>query len=210
MQGENKARQGHKKFFIIYFAILALMLTVLGVMKWLGYNLIEAGTEFFLFGVLVCSALVALTFVLVRRVYTKWGRILLGCAGIAIAFVAAVAMIMVFSVMIEISLPGYYNSFTSPSGKTAVVLREYSAELAAERVEGEPQGNYEELGFSYTAYPKAAVFFYNANRPGVGKLEIGCASSAQLMYEWTDDDTLHLFIENPQRGDMGEYTITLE
>ena len=210
MQSESKGEKGHKRFFIIYFAILILLLTVLGIMRWLGYHLIEAGTEYFLFGVLLCSALVALTFFIVRRFYSKWSKILLVCIGIGITFIAAIAMIMVFSVMIEISLPGYYNSFTSPSGKTAVVLRSYSAERVAERVEGEPQGSYEELGFSYTAYPKAAVFFYNSNKPGEGKLEIGCTSEAQLMYEWTDADTLHLFIENPQKGDGGEYAITLE
>lgn len=210
MQTESKAGQGHKKFFFIYFAILILVLTGIGVMRWLGYNLIEVGTEFFLFGLLLCSALLALIFFLLRRVYTKWLKILLGCLGIGVTFFAAVAMIMVFRVTMEITQPGYYNSFTSPSGKKVVVLREYSAELAAERAGGEPKGEFEELGFSYTAYPQAAVFFYNANRPGEGRLEIGCASDAQLMYEWIDDDTLYLYIENPQTGDIGEYSITLE
>lgn len=212
MQGETKAKQGHKRFFLIYFALLIFLLTALGFMRWLGFCLIEAGTEYFLFGVLICSLLVGLTFFLTRRIYSKWLKILLGCLGIAVTFIAAMAMIMVFTVMIEISLPGYYNSFTSPSGKTAVVLREYSADeaLISQRIDGEPQGNYEELGFSYTAYPKAAIFFYNSKKPGNGRLEIGCTSPAQLMYEWTDDDTLHLFIENPQKGDIGEYSITLE
>lgn len=212
MQGESKARQGHRKFFIIYFAILILLLTVLGIMRWMGYRLIEAGTEYFIFGVLICSALVALTFFLTRRIYSKWLKILMGCVGIALTFIAAMAMIMVFSVMIEISLPGYYNSFTSPSGKTAVVMREYSADeaLISERIEGEPQGNYEELGFSYTAYPKAAAFFYDSKKAGQGRLEIGCTSTAQLMYEWTDENTLHLFIADAQKGDIGEYSITLE
>ena len=85
-----------------------------------------------------------------------------------------------------------------------------AAERAAERVEGEPQGNYEELGFSYAAYPKAAVFFYNSKELGEGNLEIGCTSAAQLMYEWTDDDTLHLYVDNPENGDGGDYSITLE
>lgn len=210
MQSESNSGKGHKKFFIIYFAILILLLTVLGIMRWLGYHLIEAGTEYFLFGVLLCSALVALTFFIVRRFDTKWLRILLGCVGIGITFIAAIAMIRVFSVMIEISLPGYYNSFTSPSGKTAVVLRSYSADRAEERAGGEPQGTYEELGFSYSAYPKAAAFFYNANKPGEGMLEIGCMSSAQLMYEWTDENTMHLYIKNPEKGDGGEYSITFE
>jgi len=210
MQGESKAGMGHKRFFIIYFAILILLLTVLGIMRWLGYHLIESGVEYFLFGVLLCSALVALTFFIVKRFDTKWLKILIGCIGIGITFIAAMAMIMVFSVMIEISLPGYYNSFTSPSGKTAVVLRSYSAERVSERIEGEPQGSYEELGFSYEAYPKAAVFFYNSKEPGEGTLEIGCTSAAQLMYEWTDDGTLHLYVDNPENGDGGDYSITLE
>ena len=207
---ESKAGSGHKKFFIVYFALLIVVLTALGIMRWLGYNLIEANIEFILFGALICSALVALTFFLTRRIYSKWLKILMGCLGIGITFIAAVAMISVFKLVITLSVPAYYNSFTSPSGKTAVVLRQYSAELAAERTEGEPQGEYEELGFSYTAYPKAAIFFYNADKPGEGKLEIGCASEAQLMYEWTDDDTLHLYIDQAQKGDLGEHFLKLE
>lgn len=211
MESESRVRKGHKRFFFIYFALLIVVLTVIGILRWLGYYLIESGTEFFIFGVLICSLLVALTFFITKRIDRKWAKILAGTIGVGITFVAAVAMIMVFSVMIQVSLPSYYNSFTSPSGKTAVVLREYSADeaLISQRIEGEPQGAYEELGFRYTAYPRALAFFYDSDRPGEGELEIGCASGAQLMYEWADDDTLRLFIENPQPGDAGEYRLNL-
>lgn len=54
MAGEKKALSGRKKFIIGYFAVLVLALTVIGVLRWMGYCLIETGTEYFLFGVLLC------------------------------------------------------------------------------------------------------------------------------------------------------------
>lgn len=212
MQEEKKRLSGRARFFIVYFAILILVLTVLGIMKRCGLCLIETGTEFFLFGVLVCSALVWLTFFITKRIYTKWAKILAGCVGIAVTFMLALLMIMVFTVMIEISLPSYYNSFTSEKGKTVVVMSEYSTDavLREARTEGELQGNVEELGLTYTAYPRVMTFFYNSKQPGEGKLEIGYASNAQLMYEWIDGNTFHLFIEGAQAGDEGENTLKIE
>lgn len=211
MAGEKKSLSGRKKFFIVYFAVLVLALTVIGVLRWLGYCLIEAGTEYFLFGVLLCSALVALTFFLSKRFERKWARLLTGVVGVAITFAAALVMIVMFTIMIDLTLPGYYNSFTSESGKTVVVMNQYSTDeaLRQARTDGELQGNVEELGLTYTAYPRALHFFYDSARPGEGKLEIGYASQAQLMYEWLDGDTFHLFIENAQPGDEGENTLPL-
>lgn len=212
MAGEGKALSGRKKFIIGYFALLILALTAIGVMRWMGYCLIETGTEYFLFGVLLCSALVALTFFLSKRFERKWARLLTGVIGVAVTFALALVMIVVFTIMIEITLPGYYNSFTSESGRTAVVMSQYSTDeaLRLARTEGELQGNVEELGLTYTAYPRAMHFFYDSARPGEGRLEIGYASEAQLMYEWLDSDTFHLFIENAQPGDEGENILKLD
>ena len=202
---------GVKKFFYIYFAALILALTGVGVMGWLGYRLLEEGVVFLLFGLLVCSALIALTVFLCKRIDRKWLRTLTLVLGTALTIVSGLAMLLVFTVITEFSVPAYYNSFESPSGKTAVVMREYSMneELREQRPMLYDDGT-DKLGLSYTAYPRVAGIFYDTKRPGEGQLEIGLHSDAQLMYEWTGDSTLHLFIDNAQAGDEGEHSLTLE
>lgn len=211
MQEKKKPLSGRKKFFIGYFALLILALTCIGLLRWLGYNLIETGTEYFLFGVLLCSGMLALTFHLSKRFERKWARQLTGVVGVAVTFVAALVMIVAFTILVEVSLPGYYNSFTSENGKTVVVMSRYSTDAALReaRSGGELKGDLEELGLTYTAYPRALRFFYKSDLAGSGKLEIGYASQAQLMYEWIDENTFHLFIQNPQIGDEGENTLRL-
>lgn len=202
---------GVKKFFYIYFAALILALTGVGVMGWLGYRLQRESAVFLIFGVLVCSALVALTVFLCKKIEKTWLRRLTGTLGSALTIVAGIVMLVFFTIMSEFAVPAYYNSFESPSGRTAVVLREYSAnaELRSQRSIIDDDGS-DQLGLTYTAYPRVAGIFYDATRPGEGTLEIGLHSSAQLMYEWTDENTMHLFIRDPQPGDEGEHWLTLE
>ena len=199
-----------KYFFYAYFGVLILGLTGIGVMNWLGYKLMEEALVYLIFGILVVSALAALAVFICRRIHIKWLKVLgVGVSGVVI-LAAAGFMLMFFTLLGEFSVPKYYNSFTSPSGKTAVVLRTYSTneELRAQRPLVNDDGT-DFLGLNYTAYPKAALFFYDSKRPGEGTVEIGFHSEAQLMYEWTDDDTLRLFIDNPQPGDAGEHSLKL-
>lgn len=202
---------GVKKFFYIYFAALILVLTGVGVMGWLGYRLLKESAVFLLFGVLICSALVALTVVLCKRIDRKWLRRLVATLGSALTIVVAVVLLVFFTIMSEFAVPAYYNSFESPGGRVAVVLREYSAneELRAQRPLLNDDGS-DFLGLTYAAYPRVAGIFYDSRCPGEGALEIGLHSSAQLMYEWTDENTLHLFIRDPQPGDAGEHSLRLE
>ncbi|MBQ8507521.1 MAG: hypothetical protein IJ466_08855 [Clostridia bacterium] len=199
-----------KKFLIVYFTALILALTGIGIMGWLGYRLLEEGMVFLLFGMLVISALIALAVFVCRKVLNKVLKVAaVGVSGV-ICLAVGLGMLVVFTIMTEFSVPSYYNSFTAPSGKVAVVLREYSTneELRAQRPLLNDDGS-DFLGLVYKAYPRVAGIFYDSERPGEGELEIGVHSSAQLMYEWTDENTLHLFIENPQAGDTGEHSLNL-
>lgn len=199
-----------KKFFIIYFAALMLALTFVGIMGQLGYRLLEEGIVFLLFGVLVVSALIALTVFLSKRVGKKLLRSIVMVLGSAITILLGLAMLVFFTFMTEFTVPAYYNSFESPSGKVAVVLREYSGneELRQMRPIVYDDGT-DQMGLVYKAYPRVAGIFYDSQKPGEGELEIGLQSSAQLMYEWTDESTLRLFIRDALPGDAGEHSLNL-
>jgi len=199
-----------KKFFIIYFAALILVLTAIGIMGQLGYRLLEEGIVFLLFGLLVVSALIALTVFIVKRISRRWLKTLTMVAGVGVTVIIALVMLVVFTFMTEFTVPAYYNSFESPSGKVAVVLREYSGneELRQMRPIVYDDGT-DQMGLVYKAYPRVAGIFYDSRKPGEGELEIGLQSSAQLMYEWTDESTLRLFIRDAQPGDAGEHSLNL-
>lgn len=200
-----------KYFFYVYFGLLILTLTAVGVMGWLGYKPVDAGMVYVLFGLLVVSALVALAVFICKRIHRNWLKVLgVGVSGVVILAVT-VFMFTFFMYAGEFAVPKYYNSFTSPAGKTAVVLRSYSldAELQKLRPLVYDDGT-DFLGLNYTAYPRVLRFFYRPDAAGEGTVEIGFHSQAQLMYEWTDENTLHLYIDNPQSGDVGEHTLVLE
>lgn len=199
-----------KKFLIVYFTALIVALTCIGIMGQLGYRLLKESYVFLLFGMLVVSALIALSVFVYKRVFNKVLKVVaVGVSGL-ICLAVGIGMLVVFTLMTEFSVPAYYNSFEAPSGKTAVVLREYSMneELQAQRPLLHDDGT-DFLGLTYKAYPRFAGIFYDSGKPGEGELEIGLHSAAQLMYEWTDDDTLHLFIRDAQPGDAGEYWLKL-
>lgn len=184
---------GVKKFFYFYFGALILMLTGIGIMGWLGYRLQEEGMVYLLFGVLAVSALIALAVFICRRVQLRWVKIFTAVFSGLIIAVLAFMMFVFFAWVSEFILPGYYNSFKSPSSKAVVVLREYADE------------SYTSV--RYTAYPRVAGFFYDTDKPGEGDLTRELLSPDELLYEWTDENTFHLFADNPQ---IGEHWLNLE
>ncbi len=207
------------KWFVLgYFVLLILILTAIGVFGQMGYAFIDMGLACGLFGLLVCSALVAGTVWLVKRFDSKAAKILAGCVGVLLTFAAAVILVMVCSLMLNFGVPAHYTTLVSESGEAAVVLRTVSsdAELrdlrAAQKSEpiDENTVDFSVLGYSYSAYPRFLRFFYDTRRPAEGKLEIGCASAALLKYEWTEPDALHLFIGDAEIGDVGELTLKLD
>lgn len=206
------------KWFVLgYFLLLILILTVIGVFGQLGYAFIDTGLACALFGLLVCSALIAGTVWLVKRFCSRAARILAGCIGALLTVAAGVALVMICSLMLNFGVPAHYTTLVSGNGEAAVILRVFSADATLRdlRMEArtdpaaESAVDFSVLGYSYSAYPRVMRFFYNTKQPADGRLEIGCASEALLKYEWTDADTLHLFIGNAEIGDEGELTLKL-
>lgn len=209
------------KWFVLgYFVLLILILTVIGIFGQLGYMFIDMGLACGLFGLLVCSALITGTVWLVKRFYSKAAKILAGSIGVLLTFASAVALAMACSLLVNFGVPAHYTTLTSETSRAAVVMRTFSTneELRALRAESaqpadgeqeDAESIFADMGFSYCAYPRSFHFFYNNKRPAEGSLEIGCSSSARLMYEWTEADTLHLFIGDAERGDEGELVLKL-
>ena len=208
---------GVKVFFIAYFAILILVLTFVGVMGWLGYEMIDASVKFVLFGLLAGSAMIAGTWWVVKRIWRKWLKIAVGAGLTALALVLFLLMYMALSFMLISATPLPYAYIGSPAGVNTVILRRVSTDsdrvqqrmtAAGRDASGGPQAEAD-LGYSFSAYPTVMNFFYNKKADVQGSVEIGMESGAELHYEWLDDSTLRMTVTNPQPGDGGEYTLRL-
>lgn len=214
---EKSPFKGMKTFFFVYFMLLMLVLTFVGVMGTLGYEMIDASIKFVLFGLLAGSAMIGGAWWIVNRICTKWLKIAVGASLTALVMALFLLLYITLSFLLINATPLPYAKLGSPSGKNVVILRKLSndAVLAAERMTAAgkdasngPQSE-EDTGYRYTAYPAVMNFFYNTKADAEGSLEIGVASAAELKYEWSDDHTLHMSITNPQPGDSGEFTLRL-
>ena len=91
------------KWFVLgYFVLLILILTFIGICGQLGYVFINMNLCFGLFGLLLCSALIAGTVWLVRRIQAKAAKILVGSMGVLITFAVAVILVMVSTLMLNL------------------------------------------------------------------------------------------------------------
>lgn len=220
MQAERNPFRKIKLFFIGYFALLILLLTFVGIMDRCGYKMLDITLEFAFFTLLVCSALIALTVWIVRRVMRSWLKAIIGSVAGIIIMALAMGMMGMMSMMLLYSIPMHYTTITSPGGQTVVVLRQFSRNMeaadarAAERRLTDPDTDDEyvltDLAYEYKAYPRVAKLFYDSQKPGDGSVEIGCGSEGQLMYEWKDENTLRMYIENPDSYDSGELVLDLK
>ena len=63
------------------------------------------------------------------------------------------------------------------------------------------------FGYVYTAYPTAFFMFYDTNVPSEGAIYIGYDSKAEMKYQWQEDGTVRLYLENAMPGDSGEIIV---
>ena len=215
---ERESFRNIKWFVLAYFALLIVILTVIGIFGQMGYAFIDMGLACALFGLLFCSALVALTVWLVRRCEGKAGKIAVGSIGVLVTFASAIILSMVCTMMLNFGVPAHYTTLVSEDGSAAVILREFSSDeiLRRQRIGDqatlpEAEGvDFSTMGYSYLAYPRVMRFFYDTECPAEGRLEIGCASEALLKYEWQAENVLHLYIEDAQPGDDGELVLNFK
>lgn len=124
----------------------------------------------------------------------------------------------------QMTLPHQFATISSQSGKKVALLRavdmgvgtdeDFNAmqarmDVRKEAIEAEtgetgedyPRGAF---GYAYAAYPKIMGIFYNANADCQGLMYRGCESESRILYEWTDADTLRIYMEDAEPGDEGE------
>ena len=219
MREERNPFRKVKLFITGYFVLLILMLTFIGIMDWCGYKMVDITLEFAFFTLLLCSSLVALTVWIVRRIMRGWLKAVVGSVAGIIILVLAMGIMGMMSIMLLYNIPMHYTTLTSPEGKTAVVLRMFSRDMeaadarAAERRAGNPESDAEyelvDLAYEYKAYPRVMKLFYNSGYSSEGSVEIGCGSEGQLMYDWIDENTLRMYIQNPDTCDKGELVLNM-
>ena len=218
---QKKESSGSKKvFFMIYFGLLMLVLGLIGMAdKLAGWKMIEGSAPYFMLGLLICSAMIALTVFIVHRIRVKWGKFAVGIAGGLVVLAAAIMMFMFLSVMQFYQIPRMYNILKSADDRQAVIMQTFSEDLErmnlrAETRRAQDGSNEEEyelsdLGVICRVYPRKLLLFYDSKHPSEGQIETGYASEALLKYEWNDDG-LHMYLENPEPGDEGELTLSRE
>lgn len=220
MSKQEKKEFTPKHFALLYFGVMIIALTFIGIMKWLGYAFISMGAEYLLFGVLIVSALVAGLAFLLGRIMNRAVKIAAGAVGGVLIVAVAVVLLVVFTVMLNLNTPAHYTTVKSPEGKTAVIMRQWGSDpdlvdiRGAERWAADPEaveGEFiaEDLGYNYFAAPRVLGLFYNEKQLSEGYLEIGVTSDAQLMYIW-EGESLRLYIEGAREGDAGETILNMK
>ena len=209
---------GKKALLTCYFSALLLLTGAIGLLDvCAGWKLIQGGASYLLLGLLICSAIVALSAWISGKISVKWGKIAVGALGGLIAVVLAALMYLFFSMELFYRVPSLAAETASPDGAKAVILRTFSDDLEKMDVRAEARGAelkedggylYEisDIGVTYRAYPKKLLLFYDAKHPSDGSLETGCQSQTVLKYEW-NGRKLRVYLENPEPGDGGELTL---
>ena len=209
-----------KVLLFLYFGWLILVLTGIGIMNQLGYRMINSGLEYTLLTMLICSVIILLTCLLVRRMNSRVLKWIFGALGSVLTFGVGLVLLNFFMFLQIYNSPGFFTYLKSPAGETAVVLRGIDMQEEQVRARAElrrannPESSmdefvFEDFGYSYSAYPRKLRYFYDADADVSGEIVIGCDSAAILMNEWLDDDTLHLFIQDPEANDFGEWTLNM-
>lgn len=151
-------------------------------------------------------------------------------AGLGMAFVVMLVGMSLATLVMQfgqIMLAHPYATISSSSGKNVVLLRGIdmgggteeglaamearmdTRKAAIEAETGETSEDYPTgaYGYAFTAYPKVLGIFYNTNYESEGTLYRGAESESKILYEWTDEDTLRIYLENAEDGDEGEVTV---
>jgi len=186
------------------------------------------GSALALFSLLVWGAVS-----LVRRVSEK-NRFRVGVICAAVLFMLGS---MAFTLLLGISdmMLNPYATITSPEGRKVLVMRMYDMGMNSEEgyVEmtqrmdarvagmvdenGQPYvvGNIESYpaeahGYAYYAYPRKLGFFVDVTAESQGIIYRGRASEAEIKFEWTSEDSVRFYLENPEIGDEGEIILSFE
>ena len=214
------------RVFLIGIFSALLVLTVLSIMDACGLAFTHPETRPVSAGLVVWLAIGWGLYALRGRFRNKTARTV---AGVCVVLVMCVLFLFIFLYIAQynaVTAAQPYNTIKT-EGHTVVLMRrvdlgvttedamnaslarmdarqaEYDAAHPDETHEEGDYG-YDSYGYEYTAYPKVLGFFYKKNADTEGAIYRGVSSEAKLMYEWTDENTLRFYLEDPQTADEGE------
>ena len=202
------------KVILVGLIILMLVLAVLSVMSRFGLILIKG--SLYTLGAFASLAILLGwgCYALVRIFKKKSTRMIMGTLAAVVMFLLLTVGVSLISVFSSISIPVEFDTIVN-GDKKVVILKGYDLDEARvalrkeERLkndpEADPEDTAEDYGYHYYAYPKVMGIFYRADADVEGEIYVGQASQAQLMIEWLDENTAHLFLENPEIGDGGDF-----
>jgi len=231
METRKKKKFEMSKFDKIVLIVLFVFTVIVGIINMLerfGCRLIR--TEVPLSGalLLLLGFIVWGVSAIVRRFKSKTGKMLsVAIFGTIVLIVGSLAFTYL-SQFAQLTLPGKYSVITSESGKKAVVMQRVDTGMESEEAfmatnarmdarrdhivsedptvviseeEPYPVGAF---GYVYTVYPVKAGIFFHEKANLEGAVYRGLQSEASLRYEWQEDGSLRLYLENAEVGDEGE------
>lgn len=204
------------KAFLIALITLAVAMTVVGIMQRCGISLINGGL--YMYGAFVGLVLMLAwgALFIFRKMKSKGARIAVGTLLVVVLFLLISICATYVSLIVSISIPKEYN-MVRHGDHELVILRGYDPDLdrqdarKAARLAADPEGDPEfivdDMGYCYYAYPRVLGFFYRSNADAEGDLYVNYEGEGQLMVEWPDENTAHLFIDHPEANEGGDWYV---
>ena len=202
------------KIILTVVIVLMVVMAVLSIMSRAGYMLIEGGL--YIFGAFGGLALVLGWggYALVRVFKKRTTRMLMGILLAVVMFILVTIGSAFIAMFTTVTIPSEFDTVVNGE-RQVVILKGYDVdeerlniryqERAAANPDIETEPGVEDYGFCYYAYPKAFGIFYRTNADTEGEVYVNQNSEATLMIEWTDENTAHLFIENPGIAEGGDW-----
>jgi len=204
------------KIIIVILLVLMLAMAALSIMSRFGYVLIN-GSLYILGGFAGIVIILGWGGYRIVRIFkSRNTRLVVG----TLASVALLVLITIgttfISMFASFSIPAEFDTIVNGE-KKVVILRGFDVNedrvilRRDARIANDPESPKEEIssdfGYCYYAYPKALGIFYRADAETEGEIYVAQESEAQLMIEWPDENTAHLFIENAGVGEGGDWYV---
>lgn len=224
---EYRPMSTFSKVMMALVLALTFVLAALCVLDRVGYSLIKTDLVLIGSGVLLLCMIVWGLIALIRKIRKNTIRIAVGTLAFMALFMLSSVVMVLISYFGEMWLPSKYSVITSESGKDVVVMKLLDTGIydgdngvAAEKrmmerrefilsqPDAEPVADDEmpagAYGYVYRAYPRVLGVFYKAKADCEGAIFRGMESESTMRYEWREDGSLRLYLENAEVGDSGE------
>ena len=224
---EYRPMSTFSKVMMALVLALTFVLAALCVLDRVGYSLIKSDLVLIGSGVLLLCMIVWGLITLIRKIRKNTIRIAVGTLAFMVLFMLSSVAMVLISYFGEMWLPSKYSYLTSEAGKDVVVMKLLDTgiydgdngvateqrmmerrEFILSQPDAEPVADDEmpagAYGYVYRAYPRVLGVFYKAKADCEGAIFRGMESESTMRYEWREDGSLRLYLENAEVGDSGE------